>query len=132
MEFTQSQIKSFQQLGISLVYLFGSYAEGRSLPLSDIDIGIVFFDESSLNKGRSLIYNKLYDIFTDVFVGEEVDIVFLQKATLELRFDVIKHGRILYAASIADKLDFEEKTMLFYADFKPLLVEFNQSILNRS
>lgn len=132
MEFTQSQIRIFQKLGVSLVYLFGSHAEGNSLPLSDIDIGVVFSDESILTKEPGMVYNKLYDIFTDVFAGKKVDIVFLQKATLELRFDVIRHGIILYIASAIDKLNFEEKTMLFYADFKPILDEFNQAVLNRS
>lgn len=131
MELTQSQIQSLQKLGVKLVYLFGSYAEGKSLTLSDIDIGIIFADRSLSNKDFSQVYNQLYDIFTDVFPGREIDIVFLQKATLELRFDVIRHGKILYAASPTDRFNFEEKTMLFYADFKPLLTEFNQVVLNR-
>ena len=131
MNLKKTQISKIKKLGVSLIYLFGSYAEGKSLTLSDIDIGIIFADRSLSNKDFSQVYNKLYDIFTDVFPGREIDIVFLQKATLELRFDVIRHGKILYAASSTDRLDFEERTMLFYADFKPLLTEFNQVVLNR-
>ncbi len=132
MELSESQMQILQRLGVSLVYQFGSSAEGKSSPLSDVDIGIVFTDKSSLNKDFSQIYNQLYDIFTDVFPGRKIDIVFLQKSSLELRFDVIKHGKILFAASSADKFNFEERTMLFYADFKPLLNEFNEAIVNRS
>lgn len=132
MELTQPQIQSLKKLGVKLVYLFGSYAEEKSLKLSDIDIGIVFADKLLSNKNFSQVYNQLYDIFTDVFPGRKIDVVFLQKATLELRFDVTKHGKILYAASSSDRLNFEEKTMISYADFKPVLTEFNQSILNRS
>lgn len=132
MELTQSQIQSLQKLSVMLVYLFGSYAEGKSLTLSDIDIGIVFAADRTLsNKDFSQVYNQIYDIFTDVFPGREIDIVFLQKATLELRFDVTRHGKILYAASPTDRFNFEEKTMISYADFKPILTEFNQAVLNR-
>lgn len=128
MKLNQQQIKRLQKIGVNLVYLFGSYAEGKTSPLSDIDIGIVLSrDAFSLN--LSMIYNELYDIFTDVFPGKKVDIVFLQKASLELRFDVVSHGKILYAETIGGKLSFEEETMLFYADFKPLLNEFDKAIL---
>lgn len=132
MELSRSQIQTLQRLGVNLVYQFGSSAEGKSLSLSDIDIGIVLSNQASQHMNFSQIYNRLYDIFTDVFPGKKIDIVFLQKATLELRFDVIKHGKILFALSTADKFNFEEKTMLFYADFKPLLNEFNQAVVNRS
>lgn len=132
MKLNASQIKRVKDLGISVIYLFGSYAEGKDLPLSDIDIGVVFTDESALSNSLGEIYNELYDIFTDIFTGKNIDIVFLQKAGLELRFDVISHGKALYESSSAERLRFEEKTTLLYADFKPLLKEFNETILNRA
>lgn len=132
MKLNISQIKRVKCLGISVIYLFGSYAEGKALPLSDIDIGVVFADESALSNSLGEIYNELYDIFTDIFHGKNIDIVFLQKAGLELRFDVITHGKVLYESSSSERLRFEEKTMLLYADFKPLLKEFNEAILNRA
>lgn len=132
MKFDQTQLSQIKELGVSLIYLFGSFAEGNSLPLSDIDIGVLFYNQSIPRGNISLVYNQLYDIFTDVFKGKKIDIVILQNATLELRFDVISHGKIVYAAQAANRLDFEERTMLLYADFKPLLNEFNQAVLNRS
>lgn len=132
MRLNESQMKNLQKLNVKLVYLFGSQAEGKSLPLSDIDIGVVFAEDSLFNIAPGTSYNQLYDIFTDIYPGKKVDIIFLHKASLELRFDVISHGKILYADSKKDQLDFEEKTILFYADFKPILEEFNQAILSRS
>ena len=127
----KSQIKRLKDSGVSLVYIFGSYAEGKSLPLSDIDVGVIFTDESKMKEDIGRIYNGLYDIFTDVFPGRNIDIVFLQNAPLELRFDAVSHGKILYESTREERLDFEEKTTLFYADFKPILKEINQVILNR-
>ena len=82
------------RLDVQLVYLFGSFAEGTVHALSDLDIGIV--SGKKLGDRTSDLYNQMYDIFTDVFPGHSIDIVFLERAGLELRYDVIRHGRILY------------------------------------
>jgi len=131
MKLNHTQINRIRKAGVSLVYLFGSQAEDRQIALSDVDIGVVFEDNRIFKKSLNSNYNELYDIFTDVFPGKTIDIVFLQKAPLELRFDAVKHGKTLYADTDDKRLNFEEKTMLDYADFKPILNEFNTAVLNR-
>jgi len=126
-----AQIQRLQKLRVGLVYLFGSYAEGKNQTLSDVDIGVIFLDELSLRGDCSKIYNELYDVFTDVFPDKSVDIIFLQKAGLELCFDAVVHGEILYESSREARFEFEERISILYADFKPLLDEFNRAILNR-
>lgn len=118
------------ELGVSLVYVFGSYAEETNRPDSDVDIGVVFQkqpDQGLISKK----YGGLYDIFTDVFAGKKVDIVFLERANLELRFDVISHGLLIFESSTGEHFDFEEKTSLLYADFKPILKMFDEAVFNR-
>lgn len=129
---SSSQITKLKELGIDVVYLFGSYAEGVFSPLSDVDIGIIF-EGKRVPQGAQAgaVYNILYDIFTDVFPGKNVDIVFLQKATLELCFDVISHGKPIYESSKEKRFDFEERISLMYADFKVSLLDFNRAILSR-
>jgi predicted nucleotidyltransferase len=126
----KTQIEKLQKLHVNLVYLFGSYAEGKEHDFSDLDIGIVFF-YNVLHSNLSNTYNELYYIFTDVLPNKSIDIVFIQRAGLELCFDVISHGKIIYESSTTARLDFEEKIMIMYADFKPILNEFNAAILNR-
>ena len=133
MNLSPLQLEKLRNLGVSLIYLFGSYAEGKEGPLSDIDLAVLFHQESvpgEENIGGA--YNALYDILTDLFPRKNVDIIFLQKTNLELRFDVITHGKILYESSREDRRSFEEKTTLLYADFKPLLKLFNQTLLHRA
>ena len=120
-----------QTLGVSLVYLFGSVAEGSAHDLSDLDIGIVMQDPGRLKGESFTLYNELYDILTDVFSPREIDIVFLQAAGLEVCSDAIRHGRLLFAPSTDARYEFEERTMILYADFKPLLDRFNQAVLER-
>lgn len=131
LELSKSQIKKLQYLDVSLVYLFGSCAEKKVHPFSDIDIGIVFSNKKKLKKDMGKIYNELYFLFGNIFRKKNIDIIFLQKASLELRFDVIRHGRIIYRASEDEKQIFEDRVTMLYMDFKPILSEFNEAILSR-
>ena len=120
-----------RRLGVSLVYCFGSTAEGAEHGLSDLDIGIVLQAPRRLEEDSFSLYNELYDILTEVFSPREVDIVFVQAAGLEVCSDAVRHGRLLFAASKDARYEFEERTTILYADFKPLLDRFNQAVLER-
>ena len=82
------------------------------------------------NNANSL-YLTLYDIFTDVFTEKSIDIVFLQRVGIELCFDVIRHGKVIYESSIEERLNFEENIFRKYIDFKPLLNQFDKAVLGR-
>ena len=41
-KFSQKHKELFKKLGIDVIYLFGSYAENKTHPMSDVDIGVVF------------------------------------------------------------------------------------------
>lgn len=122
--------KRLEEFSVSVVYLFGSRAEKKSNAASDVDIGIVFKNEPR-DEEISKLYTELYDILTDHFPDYPIDIVFLQKVNLELRFDAINHGKVLYESSEEERFSFEETTTIMYADFKPLLDEFDRAILER-
>lgn len=124
-----------RQLGVAVLYLFGSHAEGLATPASDIDVGVLFSrNVLPLPKNKTELYNALYDVLTDVFDMSgfrDIDIVFLDRAPLELLFDVITHGRVLFETDSDIRLDFEERVAMLYRDFMPLLNEFNRGVLQR-
>ena len=124
-------VGKLEALGVSLVYLFGSVAEGTDHGLSDMDLGVVFDQASRLGPDNSSLYNSLYDIFTDGFPDRNIDIVFLDNAGLELCFDAISHGRLLFASSSDARYSFEEKVLILHADFRPILEEFNAGVLEK-
>jgi uncharacterized protein len=126
--------EKLQELKVGIVYLFGSQAEGTAGELSDIDVGIVFESGYSPRDSRE-VYQSLYDLLTDVFdmaKYKDIDIVFLDRASLELRFDVIRHGKVLYESSDDFRDEFEHHTTMLYMDFKPILNSFNKAILDRA
>ena len=126
--------EKFKSLGVGLVYLFGSEAEGVSGVASDIDIGVVFTDPKIALGNTIEIYQALYSLLTDVFDMsnfKDMDIIFLERASLELRFDAVSHGVPLFEISTDFRMDFEERTAALYRDFKPLLKEFNRAVLEK-
>lgn len=121
--------KKLKEAGVAIAYLFGSSATGLKDKESDIDIGIVF--ENGLPLSSLETYNKLYALFSEIFQSKEIDIIFLEDAPLSLQFEAIKYGKVLYEKDTNSRLDYEEKTMLKYADFLPLEEEMERVILER-
>jgi len=124
--------KELEELNIGIVYVFGSRAQGLAKKDSDTDIGIVF-SEPVENAGLLTIYEKLYSLFltADRKQQGEIDIVFLQSASLALQFNAIKYGRVEYEISAKFRVAYEEKIMMLHSDFEPVAREFDEMVLAR-
>jgi uncharacterized protein len=116
---------------VEAVYLFGSRAQGREHSLSDYDYAVLT-REAGHSKGDTL-YAFLYDLFSEIsprtLRNDVIDIVFLKDTNLELRFHVIRYGQVLYDRNPQTRLDFEAWTQLLYCDYRPILNEFDRTIL---
>lgn len=123
--------KKLRSLGVVAVYLFGSRAQGVAGPLSDFDFGV--FMEKSGNRRGDETYDALYDLLSPLcprtLANDILDIVFLNDAPLELRFHVIRYGKVLFDASPRVRGRFEERTMNEYCDYRPTLDMFDRAIL---
>ncbi|OGY86611.1 MAG: hypothetical protein A2233_04190 [Candidatus Kerfeldbacteria bacterium RIFOXYA2_FULL_38_24] len=129
---SNSAKKQLQQLGVSALYLFGSRAQNIATPQSDYDFAVLF-DPSIIQQDKIELYNKIYDILSPLcprtLKNDVIDIVFLDQAGLEMKTHVIRYGQVLFDIKPKQRLAFEEKTSLAYADFKPLLNIFDKAIL---
>lgn len=127
-EKTKAQLKL---LGVRTVYLFGSRAQGIAGPLSDYDFAVL--TEKSGHRRGDQLYDALYDIFAPLCPrtceNDVIDIVFLNEMSLELRFHVIRYGKILFDADPLARGRFEEQTLEEYCDFHPILNMFDKTIL---
>jgi len=116
--FSPETISKMKKAKVGVVYLFGSRVEGINTVFSDFDLGVVLQGASYLENSLPL-YNELYDIFSGelpLTFSREVDIVFLQRASLELKFEVINKGRVLFEISPHFRIIFEEKITRDYLD----------------
>lgn len=102
---------------ICLVYLFGSQVTGNVGPLSDIDLGVLVEHESM----NMELQSHLAHAFVKAFGTERIDLVMLNIAPIELAFNVIAQGRLLYKRSQAEKVEYEATVMSLYYDYLPIL-----------
>ena len=125
-------VSLLHKLKVGIIYLFGSQLKGNITSMSDIDLGIVFTDPDVL-KDSLKVYSELYLLFSRIksplFLDREMDIVFLQKASVTLQFEVVTRGRVLYEISSKFRADYAEDVLRKYLDFKPLLDEMDKVCL---
>jgi predicted nucleotidyltransferase len=92
--------RKLRLMGVAAVYLFGSYADETAGEYSDVDLGIVMHDPATVSRSVSTHerYQALYTFFTSLptLSDKKLDIVFLQRASLELRAHVVRTGKILF------------------------------------
>lgn len=117
--------------GIALAYIFGSRSEegfrhlqGHRIsiddPLTDIDLGIVFYQELPPAKKRITLYADIYNELTDLFSPFPLDLIFLEENHSVFQLEAIK-GRCIYYDDIRYKSDYEEMILRRAADFRPVL-----------
>lgn len=129
-QFTASDQTQMRALGVSALYLFGSHAEGAASERSDVDIGVLLHDPRVLSGDTMPLYLALFALIGRyVPNSDRLDIVFLQRTPLELRYDVVTHGVPLFQIDEGARLDFEERTVIAYCDFRPLLRRFDRAII---
>lgn len=110
---------------IVVAYLFGSMAKGTAGRLSDVDIAILMSRDYRPTLDYHLyLMSKLANI-----LRREVDIVMLNEAPPLLRFEVIKHGKVLYCRDEIDRVAFEERTIDEYLDMNNIEKEYLECLL---
>lgn len=105
---------------VTFAYLFGSVARGTAGKLSDIDIAI-FIDPSRLPPVGSFGYQSEIIVDLQALLQRDVDVVILNDASTMIRFQVLKHGKLVFCRSDSERRLFHEKAVTQYLDIKPLL-----------
>ena len=100
---------------IAFAYLFGSVAKGRSGPLSDIDVA-VYFHPAGDARSRFDRRIKLMSKLGRALQRNEVDIVPLQDAPLDLAFEILAYGKVIFSKADGQKADFIFETLRRYHD----------------
>jgi predicted nucleotidyltransferase len=125
---TRKHKERLKELGVSIVYLFGSRATGRKAQSSDTDIGVVFRDFEFGNDKRAA-YHALYQLFSELYRDSRLDIVFLQTSSLSLQYSAIKEGKILFENDPIATVNYENQTINQYLDFRPVMDFFDRATM---
>jgi predicted nucleotidyltransferase len=102
---------------VVLCYLFGSQVHGNVGPLSDIDIAFLLDKADEADKTLGELRSEIASA-----IGQErVDVVFLNRAPVELAYAVIAHGALTYQRDVYTRVEYEAKIMSLYCDYLPVL-----------
>lgn len=86
--------------GLAFIALFGSYAKGRHVPGSDVDVAAMIAPEAAVGGWRESWADcemALFDQLGQAIAAPEgIDLVVLNRASALLLFQVARHGRALY------------------------------------
>jgi predicted nucleotidyltransferase len=118
------------QPDVVAAYLFGSLAQGRATPRSDIDIAILLKSMPKELGGATDRQLKLMGDFRR-FADREVDVVILNTAPPVLKDQVLRYGRRLYERDRQARVEFEVRTGQEYAELRPMYNFFNQDMFQK-
>ncbi len=109
---------------IDLAYIFGSRAAGKEGPISDYDIAVLFSEPYTPGQRYELAHKLKKKLMTD-----QVDLVVLNNAPIELRYAVIASGIVAYETNAETRVEYEALTLSLYGDFLPVLRNQREDIL---
>lgn len=104
---------------VSLAYLYGSIAGGFTTPFSDIDIGLVVDDILPPASSLSLILF-LNLAISDLLEYPNIDVRILNEAPIIFCGRVVLDGRLIYARSEIERVNYEVLTRQKYYDYLPI------------
>lgn len=99
----------FEGEAVLLAYLFGPLSKGQKG--HDVDLAILVWNAPAF---------RLPEAVVECLGTERVDLVDLEHASPVLRFDILRTGRLLYAADKETQERFELATLHLYRDTHPL------------
>jgi len=109
---------------IKLSYLFGSCADGEEGPISDYDIAVLYAKLHAPDLRYELAHKLKKKLMTD-----QVDLVVLNDAPIELRYAVIASGIVVYEVNVETRVEYEALTLSLYGDYLPVLRSQREDIL---
>ncbi|OGW14923.1 MAG: hypothetical protein A3G93_12020 [Nitrospinae bacterium RIFCSPLOWO2_12_FULL_45_22] len=131
--------KICKDYAILTAYIFGSMARdgaaildgkkhGKIDPLADIDIGVVFLERPLDPNERIKIYSRLHSTLSDIFLPFTLDLILLQETGIIIQFEAI-NGILIYSHDEDKRLDYEERVIKFYQDWKPDYDQYAKEVL---
>jgi len=117
------------QPDVVAAYVFGSVAQGRARPQSDVDIAVLL----SADLDEETRFDRRLRLGWEVerLIGRQTDLVVLNDAPPLLQHQVLKHGRLIFERDRAARVEFEVRAGQIYADLKPMYDFHTRDLLQK-
>lgn len=112
-------------------YGFGSVFQNESSADSDIDIALLF-DKDALDEARRVESAARIHTALQRVSPITLDLVVLNDAPPLLADRVVRTGRVLFGAGDPRRVVFEQRSLLEYLDFLPVLEAYDRALLARA
>ncbi|MFN3699354.1 MAG: type VII toxin-antitoxin system MntA family adenylyltransferase antitoxin, partial [Dictyoglomus sp.] len=109
---------------IIALFIFGSFGTEEENYQSDIDLAILYEDYIPLKEELNIETE-----IVKILEREDIDILNLNKAPLDLKMEVISEGDLIYCKNEIKLSDFKERVFDFYADYEPVLRKFYEDYI---
>jgi uncharacterized protein len=116
---------------VAFAYLFGSVAKARAREASDVDVAVYFSCEDEGAPADRLDRALDLEGRLESALKRAVQVVVLNDAPLELRFNVLHHGIPLHARDRAARAHFFVDTGRHYYDMEPARQLFQRRQMER-
>jgi predicted nucleotidyltransferase len=114
--YTPQLKRLFAEHGVVLAYLFGSQAEGKAGPLSDVDVAVLLGPQVEREHWFQTQLDLIGELM-DLFHRNDVDVVILNEATPLLAYQVVQYGQVIYEdETTRPAVDFAVYAASRYAD----------------
>ena len=110
-------------------YLFGSTAQGRRRPGSNIDIALLLAAEGKIPDRKTLLENLLPPLCREL--QGDVHLLILNDASPFTCSQVFRHGRLLYVRDRLELALFRMKSVALFADFAPVLRRTQEGVAKK-
>ena len=109
---------------ILVVYLFGSFARNRERAKSDIDLAfLVDHAKYQMDAFEATVPVHMIAGKMGMELDRAVDVSVLNSASLEIAYEIITTGHLLFESDVELRLQYEIKIKGMYFDFQPFLSE---------
>lgn len=115
-----------RQHGVVVAYIFGSRASGTARPDSDLDLAVLVDGAPSAATAVGALADALERV-----TGTTVDVVDLDRASIELRGKVAQEGALLLSDDEPRRVAFEVDARNRWFDFRPMLEATTRGFLDR-
>ena len=108
----------FERAGVIAAYLFGSHARGQAHTLSDVDVAVLFAEETPGNARFDSVLRLVFELERALGAGR-VDVVDMEDVAIMLRYQILRDGRLIYCTDPKRRARFYARSMSLYFDFLP-------------
>lgn len=114
-------------------YLFGSQAKGTAHGGSDVDVAVYFagIPEGPAGDIQAVDKQITLGLKLEQALGKPVDVVVLNRASVDLRQNVLRHGQLLFSRDPQTHARFRREQLRQYQDFVMLEPIFRHYRLKR-